>query len=187
MIFAIVRLDSFTSPLVVLTSGWRNSLMLAHCVYLTLSYVLSSSFVDKYSLCYWYMNFQIIFLLVIKKHQFRRADDPETSNHKDCIRKSRKRKGMKANSHALEVRHLSLLRAANVFIQVFDVVFDYLKSISGFIFESLYFGMLRSNTVFLIIWFVTEVIVFVFHYLYLYMSIANVWFTVALKSFCVGL
>lgn len=97
------------------------------------------------------MNFQIIFLLIIKKHQFRRADDPETSNHKDCIRKSRKRKGMKANSHALEVRHLSLLRAANVFIQVFDVVFDYLKSISGFIFESLYFGMLRSNAVFLII------------------------------------
>lgn len=65
------------------------------------------------------MNFQIIFLLIIKKHQFRRADDPETSNHKDCIRKSRKRKGMKANSHALEVRHLSLFRAANVFYPSF--------------------------------------------------------------------
>lgn len=58
---------------------------------------------------------------------------------------------MKANSHALEVRHLSLLCAANVFIQVFGVVFDYLKSISGFIFESLYIGMLRNNAVFLII------------------------------------
>lgn len=65
------------------------------------------------------MNFQIIFLLIIKKHQFRRADDPETSNHKNCIRKSRKRKGMKANSHALEVRYLSLLCDANVFYPSF--------------------------------------------------------------------
>lgn len=78
------------------------------------------------------MNFQIIFLLIIQLHQIRRADDPETSCPNICTRKSRKRKGMKANSHALEVRHLSLLRAANVFVQVSGVVLDNLKSIPPF-------------------------------------------------------